>query len=290
VNDPNDASPKASTATADAADQLAVVGVSAKEAADIHELSPPRSPVIYEVIRRQGELEMRRPVSSLWWSGVAAGLSISFSLLAEAVLLVHLPDTQWRPLLVAMGYPVGFLMVILSRQQLFTENTITVVLPVMKEFSAASLFRLSRLWTVVFCANMCGTLLAALYCSVTPVLEPSIKEAMLEISRLMMENTIPQMFFKAIASGFLIAAMVWLLPSADVAKFQAIALMTYLIAACNFTHIVAGSAEAFLLVVNSELSVGALMEHFLLPVLAGNIVGGTALFALLSYAQVMNEI
>jgi formate-nitrite transporter family protein len=142
-----------------------------------------------------------------------------------------------------------------------------------------------------FSALICAArLLAALYCSVTPVLEPSIKEAMLEISRLMMENTIPQMFFKAIASGFLIAAMVWLLPSADVAKFQAIALMTYLIAACNFTHIVAGSAEAFLLVVNSELSVGALMEHFLMPVLAGNIVGGTALFALLSYAQVMNEI
>ena len=72
---------------------------------------------------------MARPALSLWWSGVAAGLSISFSLLAQAILATHLPDASWRELVIALGYPVGFLMVVLSRQQLFTENTITVVSP-----------------------------------------------------------------------------------------------------------------------------------------------------------------
>ena len=66
--------------------------------------------------------------------------------------------------------------------------------------------------------------------------------------------------------------------------------MTYVIGVGGFAHIVAGSVEAFLLVANGELGVGAMLGGFTLPVLAGNIVGGTALFAMLSYAQVMKEI
>ena len=77
---------------------------------------------------------MARPAVSLWWSGVAAGISISFSLLAQAILQTHLPDAPWRPLVADLGYSVGFVMVVMSRQQLFTENTVTAVLPVMAEF------------------------------------------------------------------------------------------------------------------------------------------------------------
>lgn len=56
-----------------------------KEADDVEQMSSPRTPVIYEVVRRLGDEEMDRPVTSLWWSGVAAGLSISFSLLAQGI-------------------------------------------------------------------------------------------------------------------------------------------------------------------------------------------------------------
>src|SRR6476660_3521917 len=66
----------------------------------IEERSTPRTPVIYEIVRRYGEEEMERPATSLWWSGLAAGLSISFSLLAMALLQAHLPDAPWRPLVV----------------------------------------------------------------------------------------------------------------------------------------------------------------------------------------------
>lgn len=82
----------------------------------------------------------------------------------------------------------------------------------------------------------------------------------------------------------------WLVPSADTAKFHAVTLMTYLIAIGDFTHIVAGSMEAFLLVVNGQLGVGMMIADFVIPLLLGNIVGGTALFALISHAQVMKEI
>jgi formate/nitrite transporter FocA (FNT family) len=264
--------------------------ITEREADEIEERSSPRTPVIYEIVRRLGDEEMARPITSLWWSGVAAGLSISFSLLAQAILQTHLPDAPWRPLVTSWGYTVGFVMVVLSRQQLFTENTITVVLPVMAEFTIANLLKLARMWAVVLLANLAGTLFAALFCTYTSVLTPELRDGMMEISRQILGHPWPETFFKGISAGFLMAAMVWLIPSADTAQFHVITVMTYLIAAGGFMHIVAGSVEAFLLLLNGDLGWWPMVTDFMVPVLAGNIVGGTALFALLAYAQVMKEI
>jgi len=262
-----------------------------EEARRIAARSTPRSPVIYETVRRHGEEELARPVVSLWWSGIAAGLSIAFSLIAEAILRLHLPDAPWRNLVSSLGYPVGFLIVVLGRQQLFTENTITAVLPVMAQTTLRNLADLGRLWGIVFVANMAGTALAALFCAFAPALSAAQLGAMLEISRHVLAHDWATMFFLGIPAGFLIAAMVWLLPSAgESAQFYVIGLLTYLIGVSGFEHVVAGSVEAFFLLWLGELGLGGLLWGFTLPVLLGNILGGTALFALISYAQVMREI
>lgn len=256
----------------------------------IEERSTPRTPVIYEIVRRYGEDEMERPATSLWWSGLAAGLSMSFSLLAMGILELHTPSADWQRLVIVLGYPVGFIMVVLSRQQLFTENTITVVLPIMAEPSWRSLGCGARMWAIVLAANLAGTLAAALFVSLTPVVSPELREAMLAVSREAMQHGWLEMGFRSITAGFLMAAMVWLIPAAEGAQFYVVFLMTYLIGAGDFAHIVAGSVEALLLVVNGERGLLEMLGGFALPVLAGNIVGGTALFALISYAQVMKEI
>lgn len=263
-----------------------------RQAHRIEERTTPRTPVIYEIVRRHGEAEMARPAVSLWWSGLAAGLSISFSLLAQAILALHLPTgVPWRELVVALGYPVGFLMVVLSRQQLFTENTITVVLPIMAKPSRAHLLRGVRMWGIVFSANLLGTLFAALLVTFVPVVAPEVRNEMLAISRsAIVGHDWLELGLHGITSGYLMAAMVWLIPAAGMAQFHVVALMTYLIGVGGFAHIVAGSVEAFLLVAHGELGLGAMVGGFTVPVLIGNVVGGTALFALISYAQVMKEI
>ena len=73
-------------------------------------------------------------------------------------------------------------MVVLLRQQLFTENTITVVLPVMASFNRGNVQKLVRMWAIVFLANMVGTLVAALFCTFTPVLSPELRDSMLASS------------------------------------------------------------------------------------------------------------
>ncbi|HET7803541.1 MAG TPA: formate/nitrite transporter family protein [Pseudolabrys sp.] len=265
-------------------------GITEEEIKDVEELATPRTPVIYEVVRRLGEEEMERPLTSLWWSGVAAGLSISFSLLSQAILTAHLPQSSWQPLVVSFGYCIGFIMAVLSRQQLFTESTITAVLPLAADVTGGNVTRMARLWAIVLAANLAGTLFAALFCTFTPVLSGGIYNGMLEISRDLLAYGWWEMVFRAVAAGFLMAAMVWLMPGAEGAQFHVITLMTWLIAVGGFTHIVAGSMEAYLLVFSGDWVWWRMIVDFMVPVLIGNMIGGTALFALIAYAQVMDEI
>lgn len=265
-------------------------GISDSEVRDVEEMSTPRTPVIYEVVRRMGDEEMRRPATSLWWSGIAAGASMSFSLLAQSALEAHLPDAGWKPLVASMGYTVGFLMVVLGRQQLFTESTITVVLPVLKDFTAENLTKMVRLWTIVLVANLLGTLFAAVFWRFTPAMPHEFYDAALKISGALLHLGWWETLVRAIGAGFLIASMVWMIPTAESGKFAVIALLTYLISIAGFTHIIAGSMEAYLLGLYGQWAWWQVIVDFIVPTLIGNIIGGTALFAAISYAQVMKEI
>jgi formate/nitrite transporter FocA (FNT family) len=271
-------------------DERSEGGISETEVRDVEEMSTPRTPVIYEVVRRQGDEEMERPATSLWWSGIAAGVSMSFSLVTEAALEAHVPDSAWKPLITSAGYTVGFLIIVLGRQQLFTESTITVVLPVLKELTARNLWRLSRLWAIVLIANLLGTLMAAAFWNYLPAMPRELYPAALKVSHKLAELTWPETFVHGIGAGFLIAAMVWMIPAAESAKFWVIGLMTYVIAVAGFTHIIAGSTEAYLLGFSGEWAWWQVILGFIVPTLLGNIVGGTALFAAISHAQVMEEI
>ena len=64
--------------------------------------------VVHEAIRHDGEEELNRAVSALAWSGLAAGLSMGFSFVGQALLYAHLPNAAWRPLLVNLGYRSAF--------------------------------------------------------------------------------------------------------------------------------------------------------------------------------------
>lgn len=256
----------------------------------VQEREPLRAPVIYEIVRRDGEEELARPAFSLLVSGFVAGLAIGFSVVGEAVLHAYLPDAPWRHLVESLGYSVGFLIVIMARLQLFTENTITPVLPTLLNPTAQAILHTARLWAIVLAANVAGCFVFALAIHTPGSLPVEVYSAAISISQHMMENSWWQMFVRAIFSGFLIAALVWMMPTAQAAKFWAILLVTYVIAAASFTHIVAGSVEAFLLVLAGDLTIPGALWDFFVPVLLGNVLGGTLLFAMLSYGQVSQEV
>jgi formate/nitrite transporter FocA (FNT family) len=268
----------------------AKVGLSRAEKSQVRGGTRLRAVVVYEIIRTEGEGELGRTFSALWWSGLAAGISIGFSFLTEAVLAAHLPEFEWKSLIAKTGYAVGFLIVILGRQQLFTENTLTAVLPVIKRRKLDWLLGMLRLWGIVLAANIVGCFIFAAAMSSTNMVSSGVTLELHRIVDLMMQNTPWQMFVKGIGAGWIIAALVWMLPSSEGSEFVLIGLMTYLIALFGFTHVVAGSAEALYSVLTGDIPLSSAVSHFFLPTLAGNVFGGTVLFAVLSYAQVRTEI
>ncbi|MGB6970368.1 MAG: formate/nitrite transporter family protein [Methyloceanibacter sp.] len=249
-----------------------------------------RAAVVYEIIRTEGEGELARTFGALWWSGLAAGISIGFSVLAQALLIASLGDFPSASTISRIGYSVGFLIVILSRQQLFTENTLTAVLPVIGRKQWRWFWVLARLWGIVLAANLAGCLLFSLYLVYSGSLSPQMADAVAAIAHELMANTPTEMFVKGIAAGWLIAALVWMLPSAEGTEIFVITLITYLIALGGFTHVIAGSAEAFYAWLTGAEPFSRILFGFFLPTLAGNVAGGTVLVAVLSYAQVREEI
>ncbi len=265
-------------------------GISRQEAKEIGHRRRLRAAVVYEIIRVEGEGELARGFPALWWSGVAAGLSIGLSVISQALLAAHLPDAPWKPIVESLGYSVGFIVVIMARQQLFTESTLTAVLPVIARRRLKWLLVMLRLWAIVLLANLVGSLIVATTLAHTPMLPAEVDAGVRAIAEHLMANSTMEMFTKGIAAGWLIAALVWMLPSSENTEFFVIGLLTYLIALGDFTHVIAGSVEAFYLWVQHAATTGEVFLHFLLPTLAGNIVGGTVLFGVVSYAQVREEI
>jgi formate/nitrite transporter FocA (FNT family) len=243
--------------------------------------------VVYETIRREGEEELQRPATALAWSALAAGLSMGFSVVAEGLLRAHLPDQPWRPLIASAGYCVGFLIVILGRQQLFTENTLTSVLPLLVRKDLTTLLRMLRLWAVVLSANLVGAFLFALCLGKTGIFDAKMHQTLTEIGAAHLGAGFGTVLMRAIFTGWLIALMVWLLPGAESARVSIIIIITYLVGISGFNHIIAGSTTMFFLVVTKSISWGTYFTQFFFPTLLGNVIGGLSLVTALGHAQVV---
>lgn len=245
---------------------------------------------LHRTVRQEGESEMARPAHSLFWSALAGGLAVNASLIAEGALRMRLPDAPWRELVVSLGYPAGFLLVILGRMQFFTESTITAVLPLATRPSAGAIARTLRLWAIVLGANLLGTALASGLVAGGWLGSPELHAAMHIVSAGILDLSPWATFLNAIPAGFMIAIIAWSLPNAREQSVLVIFLITYLIAIAGFSHSVVGSDEAFLLMWDGRIGPAQALLALIGPAIAGNLVGGAGIFALLAHGQVRSEI
>ncbi len=283
---PRDTRPAARRADHIAAEER-IVRLTEEEAAAVDGARIPSAAVSHEIIRRHGLVELNRSSLALMWSGLTAGLVIGVSVLAKAVL--HQPpiDGAAKLLLGGLGYSLGFVLVVLGRMQLFTESTITAVLPVATHPSRKNLRDLARLWAIVFVANMVGTFLFALGATHGGLSE-ELRAGMVEVSRSILHFSFSGAVAAGVPAGFLIAALVWIQSRLDGERLIAVVLLTGLIDVGHFAHVVAGSAEAWILALTGEASLGQSLS-FVAAAFLGNVAGGSLLFSLLAHAQVRSD-
>jgi formate-nitrite transporter family protein len=249
----------------------------------------PRALVIHEVVREEGEAAMERTAGALIMSALAAGLSMGFSFLAQAVIESSLPDTPWRSLVVSFGYTVGFVIVILGRQQLFTESTLSAVLPVLTRRDVTTVAKTGRLWGLVLSGNIAGTLIFAAMLQIPGVFTDDVVTALGDLGKQPFSGTFMVTAVRAVFAGWLIALMVWLLPSARSARLVTILLITYVVAMSKLSHVIAGSVEASYSVMAGAASVQDYLLKFFAPTLLGNMIGGISLVAIINHGSIVAE-
>lgn len=208
-------------------------------------------------------------------------------MVGRAVLELHLAGARWAPLVGALGFTIGFVIIVFARQQLFTENTLMPVVPLLHKPSLAP--DVARLWGVVLVANLLGALAFAFVSARTRAFEPELRAEFSRLGRAALGHDFGVQLLRAVFGGWLIALMAWMQPASGASKLAMVVIPVWLIAVLEFGHVITGSIEVLHLVLSGEASFGAWLGGFLLPVLAGNAVGGVLLVALLNHGQVAAE-
>ncbi|MDP9474560.1 MAG: formate/nitrite transporter family protein [Actinomycetota bacterium] len=219
-------------------------------------------------------------------SGVAAGLNISFSALALGVVGAMAGGVG---LVAMLFYPIGFLIVVLGRAQLFTENTVTGVTVALTE--ASKLLNMLRFWAVVFASNVIGAAVFAAAVTYGNLLDPAAFDLLLEGAAHNLEPGFLALTLKVVFGGWLVALVAWLVAACQATISQAFSIyvLSFLIPAARLAQCVAGSAEVLMSVFAGETAFLAYLFGFLAPATLGNTIGGVVLVTLLNFGQVVGS-
>lgn len=245
---------------------------------------------IHDNVLGPAEEELKRSALSLLWSSLAAGLTIGFSFLMGAFAQTLVPD-HLAHAAAGIVYPLGFVFVVFARSELFTENTLEPVIPLLHKRDGDTLKKMLRLWGLLLVGNLVGAVIFAFVMQRTTLIEPAVKAHLDHMARLSTSDGFGLTFTRGIMAGWLIALLTWLMASTQesIAHIVLIWLTTAPIALLNFRHSIVGSVEAFYRVADGTASLGQMIGQFIVPAVIGNTIGGVVLVALFNYAQVHHE-
>jgi len=243
---------------------------------------------ILQLAIEEGLEQLDRPPISLFLSAVSAGLILGFTAMAvgvAAALVAGFESVAIERIAVALVYPFGFVVCLMSGTELFTEHTATAVYPVLDQRSR--LWRLFRLWFLVGVGNLIGALITAqLLCWSDEVIGG--RQGYLIIGRHLVEPEIHTLLVSAILAGFLMALGAWLIVATPptVSQLVSIYIVTFLIGLGGLHHAIAGAAEIFTAyLISDEFSLRQ-VSRFIAWALAGNLIGGSLFVAGLNYAHI----
>jgi formate/nitrite transporter FocA (FNT family) len=242
---------------------------------------------IHRNVLLPGLRELERPSVALLLSSLASGLVIGFSFLGAAYLAGLVGDGG-KTAAASAAYPLGFILVIMARSELFTENTLVPVVPFLEKRDRSTLLSLLRVWGLLLVGNLVGAVIFGWALACTPMVEPGLRT---ELTRIATHSTVGgfgQVLYAAVFAGWLIALLSWLLAAthATGAQIALIWLCTAPISALGFRHSIVGSVEAFYRAASGGAAWGEMLASFVVPSVIGNTIGGVLLVALLNYAQV----
>jgi formate-nitrite transporter family protein len=245
---------------------------------------------IHDNILEPAKKEMERPAASLLWSSLASGMVIGFSFLASA-FAASIASEEHRHAAASAAYPLGFIFVVMARSELFTENTLDPVVPLLEQRNRETFMKLLRMWALLLIGNLVGALVFGWVLARTPVVSAELHPHLQRIAEQATSGGFGTVLYAGVFAGWLIALMSWVLAAthSTPAQLALIWLCTAPIAAFHFRHSIAGSVEAFYRAAAGQAGWGSMVGDFIAPAVLGNAIGGVLLVALLNYGQVAAE-
>jgi formate/nitrite transporter FocA (FNT family) len=251
-------------------------------------LGRPSAQEIYQEVAKNARRELSRTSLALAISGLAGGTFMGLSALGNAIALTTLGSSPYAEFISRMFYPLGFIVVILGRAQLFTENTLYPVALVLQE--KRHIWHTLRLWSMVLPANILGALAFASLAVLTPALHPEIVHSLVTLGLQAAHQPAPTIFWSGVMAGWIIAAAAWLISGSHSisGSIALIWLLTFVVGLGGFAHCIAGSGEVLAAILSGNAPWHTYPDWFL-PAVSGNILGGVGMVTILEYGQVIYD-
>ncbi len=243
-----------------------------------------------QIMREQleeGEAMYGTSGSSVFISSLSAGLEVGFSFFLIAILHTHFigeMNSKSMYLMTAFAYPIGFILVVLGKSILFTEQTSLLTLPVLN--GKRGVLELLKIWGIVLLGNLLGGYaIACLILWIGTAMGVIELESVREIAH-HVSNPKPFVIFgSAVLAGWLMGLLSWLVTSSQetISRILIIYLITTLIGIGGLHHSIVGSIEVFAgFISDADIT---FVDYFSFQIVAtlGNAIGGVVFVALLKY-------
>lgn len=238
---------------------------------------------------RTGFREYDKSNTGVFLSAFTAGLEIGFSILLMGALFTIYDGTA-NPanlkLILAAGYPLGFIFVIIGRSELFTEQTALAMLPVFN--GKASIKELFGLWGLVIAGNLLGGCLFALFLTwIGPEMNIISRVAFIHMAESIINPRWEIILGSAVLAGWMMGLLGWLITSSQesISRIFIVILVTIIIGIGGLHHCIVGSVEILCgLFVSDSITIGDYLLFLVFAVL-GNTIGGAFFVSTLKYSQ-----
>jgi formate/nitrite transporter FocA (FNT family) len=248
------------------------------------------APEIVEDASKIGRRRLERPLVGDAITSFIGGMSVCFGAVAmvtaAGAMGGGLAESSPALLIGALVFPVGFVILLVGKSELFTENFLLPVTGVLE--NRGTLRQLSALWTISLSGNLIGVLIFALLVSRGDVLSAGAVGELRELAEHKVEYGLLTAFIKALFAGWLITVLTWLLLAADGMgpRLVMIWIIGTLIVLGQFNHVVISAAEIFMaMLLGASITPGEWFSRNFVPALAGNMAGGLVFETLLQYVQ-----
>lgn len=236
-----------------------------------------------------GTRRLQRPVLGEALTGLIGGLSVGFGAVAMATVGGLVSDFAGHSagvLAASLAFPIGFVILLIGKAELFTENFLVPVIGVFERRGTP--LNLGRVWVVSLASNLLGAFIFAWLITRPGVLSPPASDYIRSLGLDKVGNPFWTSFTKAIFAGWLMTILTWLLLACDSVgqRLAIIWMIGTLIIVGDFNHSVISAAESFTAIdLGAPLTYLQWFLHNLVPAVFGNMAGGVLFVTALFYLQ-----